>query len=206
MFVTRPSATFAELLAALEVIHPPSVNRLAPPATPAQIAMLESWLGVVVPSEALEVYAIHNGQADQFDVGCIFDRTLLSISQALFDLAVHDDIRRSGIVNDELHRLHTDERVSQGFPSASHVPILSDLTGNFIGYDIRPSDQGRFGQVVVFGADVDTWVVFDSIPELWGALINELHAGNWTLVKDEITGLTYLQFVELNETLRQLWA
>ena len=187
----------------LEGVHPPSVHRLAPPATEAEIATLENWLGAVVPSEAREVYALHNGQADQFAVGCIFDRTLLSISQALFDLSVHHDIRSAKTSNYEIDE---DERVSESFPSAGHVPILSDLTGNFIGYDVRPSARGRFGQVLVFGADVDTRVVFDSIPELWGALVAELHAGNWTLREDEITGLTELQFLALREPLSTLWA
>ncbi len=147
MVVTRPCATFSELLAALERVYPPSVNRLAPPATPAEIAKLENWLGTALPSEAREVYTLHNGHHNDIPIGSIFDRTLLNVSQALFELAVHDDIRRSGIINDEIL---DDERVSENFPSAGHVPILSDLTGNFIGYDVRPSAQGQFGQVLVF--------------------------------------------------------
>lgn len=201
--MTRPRATFAELLALLGSIHPPSVDRLAPPATDAEITTLEDWLGVTLPSEAREIYALHNGQADQFAVGCIFDRTLLSVSQTLFDLTVHDDIRRSKTWNEEIDK---DEWVSESFPSAGHIPILSDLTGNFIGYDVRPSAQGQFGQVLVFGADVETCVVFDSISELWGALIDELWAGNWTLRQEETTGLTEVSFLSLNEPLRTLWA
>jgi cell wall assembly regulator SMI1 len=204
--VTRAHATFAELLAVLESIHSPSVHRLAPPATPAEIAKLEDWLGASVPSEAREVYALHNGQGDQFAAHCILERTLRSISQALSELDVHDDIRRSGIVNDELYEPYTDERVSQGFPSAGHVPILSDMTGNFIGHDVRPSARGKFGQVLVFGADVDTRVVFDTISELWGALVGELQSGNWTLQQEEITGLTEVRFLSLNEPLSTLWA
>ena len=204
--MTRARATFAELISVLEFVHPPSVHRLAPPATQAQIATLENWLGMSLPSEAREVYALHNGHTNDMPIGSIFDRTLLTISQALEELTAHDDIRRSGIVNDELYELHNDERVSENFPSASHVPILSDLTGNFIGYDVRPSARGRFGQVLVFGADVDTRVVFDSIAELWGGLVDELRAGNWMLSEDEATGLTEVRFLSLHEPLNTLWA
>ncbi len=57
-----------------------------------------------------------------------------------------------------------------------------------------------------FGADVDTRVVFGSIPELWDLLVEELRAGNWTLIEDEATGLTEVRFRFLNEPLRTLWA
>jgi cell wall assembly regulator SMI1 len=206
--MTRPRATFAQLLEALALVHQPSVDRLAPPATPAQIVTLENWLGVSVPSEAREVYSLHNGQFRDAGIGGIFDRTLLTISQALVDLNAHDDIRRSGIFDDITvdDEMGGGERVSENFPSAGHVPILSDMTGNFIGYDVRPSARGRFGQVLVFGADVGTTVMFDSLHELWGTLLNELRVGNWKLVEDEFTGLITVQFRTLGGTLKKLWA
>jgi hypothetical protein len=61
--------------------------------------------------------------------------------------------------------------------------------------------------VLVFGADVDVRVIFDSIEQLWGTLLEELHTGNWIIQLDEITKLTELHIQVLHsEVLQFLWA
>lgn len=175
-------ATFAELLGEVGRVAPFLTAPLAPPAAEAEIERLERWLGTPVPEEAREVYRLHDGQRAGGRVPTLFNHGLLSIAQALDELGVHREIRESGICEDDPL---LDRRLSEGFPSAYHVPLLSDDTGNFVGYDVRPGPAGTYGQVLVFGGDVDAQVVCGSLPELWGALLDELRRGNWALRESE---------------------
>jgi cell wall assembly regulator SMI1 len=196
-----PSVSFSELLTEFQRISPPLTEHWAPPALKVEIARLQTWLGVPLPPEALEVYRLHNGQAD-FRVRMVFNHFLSDINQALDDLGRHRDIRDSGVVEDGPPE---DRRLLEGFPSAFHVPLLTDDTGNFVGYDLRPGPDGHFGQVVVFGADVDAQVVCGSLGELWGALVCELREGNWELSDELGTGFQGLRFkTESSEIVRLL--
>jgi cell wall assembly regulator SMI1 len=200
--MTRRRASFAEFIKGLAAIHQPSVDRLSGAASEAEIRGLEAWLGVTLPEEARDIYALHNGSSDPLTCQMIFGRKLLSISQILSEMGCHADIRQSGIVNDTV--LDSD-RISENFPSLAHVPIFSDDTGNFIGYDLRPSPKGRFGQVLAFGADIEIDIVFDSINEFWGGLLNEMDAGNWTVQTND-RGLDEVQFLSQRGSIARLWA
>lgn len=197
-----PQTTFLDLIVELARLHHPSVERLADAATPIETAQLETWLGIALPREVHEVFSLHNGQADHFDVGAFFNQTFLSIAQILDELSIHDEIRRSGIVNDDPLE---DARTSANFPATFHVPILSDGTGNFIGCDLCPSSQGQFGQVIVFGADVGVCVIYDSLSELWESLLKELHSGAWVIYYDDHNGIEQLRLTPESEKLRLFW-
>ncbi len=202
--MNQSRATFSKFVEELGKIHNPSVARLAPPALDSKIAQLETFLGISIPDEIRDVYKLHNGHNDHFSTGTIFNRMLLTIDQVMEEINIHGDIRRSGIVDDTWIE---DPRVTENFPSTGHIPLLSDGTGNFIGYDLRPSKQGCIGQVLVFGADVDVRVIFDSIEQLWGTLLEELHTRNWIIQLDEITKLTELHIKVLHsKVLQLLWA
>lgn len=139
--MSRSGSSFSELLAELYRIYPPFTERLAPPAPKSEIERLEAWLGVSVPEEARAVYRLHDGQGES-KAYTVYSRYLLSINEALDQLALQRGGRESGIVLDDLLE---DQRLSQGFPSAFHVPLLSDDTGNFVGYDVRPRGALRAG-------------------------------------------------------------
>jgi cell wall assembly regulator SMI1 len=194
-------ASFAEFISHLSQVHRPSVELLAPPASEAELAQFEAWLGRPLSKQAREVYTLHNGQLTSLSPFEFLDRKLLSLAEVLEQMRIPADVRPLGIVDDSDIE---DDRVSENFPSLGHIPIFSDETGNFIGYDLKPSPKGRVGQVLVFGADVGVEVVFNSLNELWGALNAELEAGHWTIEGNEKTATSQFRFRDERDWMKTL--
>lgn len=49
--------------------------------------------------------------------------------------------------------------VRREYSQRGWIPLIADKTGNYIGVDINPDEQGHAGQVIVFGRDFDSKVV-----------------------------------------------
>ena len=66
-----------------------------------------------------------------------------------------------------------------------HVPLFSDDSGNYLGIDLCPSEEGNAGQVIIFGTDLDhSQVVFSSLAELFTELTRQIAADNYTLERE----------------------
>lgn len=86
-----------------------------------------------------------------------------------------------------------DPRVQALTPHPGLVPVFTDDTGNFLGYDTAPTARGTWGQVVVFGADIETpEVVAPSFAALFQRLADELRAGAFIRVPPRGQDAAYL--------------
>jgi cell wall assembly regulator SMI1 len=72
------------------------------------------------------------------------------------------------------------------FANSSWIPLITDDSGNHIGVDLDPDQQGSLGQVILFGREFDTKFV---LAPNWGdfllSFVKELENGNY-LIHSEV--------------------
>lgn len=180
-----PKATLDEVIAEIGRIDPSIAARFAPPASENEIIHLEGIVGRTLPEEAKAIYRLHNGQRAGEWAWTIYHHYLMSIREAIDTLAMYRGAwAEFGATGQDAWLDEPTDPRTPGLYSPWRVPFLHDDTGNYVGYDLEPGPAGTYGQVVVFGGDVNPQVVCASIGELWGALLHELRAGNWILSDD----------------------
>lgn len=200
--MSRSDASFSELIEEIGRIDPSITARFAPPASEAEIERLEAFVGLPLPEEAKAVYRLHDGQGASAGVWTIYHRYLMTIQEAMDTMTMYREFWEESVARprdpwvDELGDQDPpdDPRLGLGIYSPWRVPVLHDDTGNYVGYDLEPGPAGTYGQVLVYGADVDPQVVCDSLGELWGALLHELRTGNWVLQENPHYGNRWLDF------------
>lgn len=71
------------------------------------------------------------------------------------------------------------------YANPSWIPLVTDHAGNHIGVDLDPEEDGKWGQVIIFGRDFDTkYVIASNWGEFLLSFANDLEEGNWYLVED----------------------
>lgn len=62
------------------------------------------------------------------------------------------------------------------------IPIITDEVGNYVGIDLLPPPNGKWGQVIIFGRDFDTkYKIADNFGDFLLLFANDLEIGNWSL-------------------------
>ncbi|EER33532.1 hypothetical protein CTRG_02350 [Candida tropicalis MYA-3404] len=62
------------------------------------------------------------------------------------------------------------------------IPLVTDEVGNYIGIDLSPASEGKYGQVILFGRDFDfKYKVSDSWGDFLLIFANDLELGNWDI-------------------------
>lgn len=155
-------------------LAPGLLDGLAPPATVADLRALAAALNSPLPEDVHQVLATHNGQRAGHRI--LFGLTLMSAQDiARHARSVAHALEREGPVPVE----DPDSRTQAYEPNPHHVPLFTDNTGNFLGFDLAPSASGVWGQVVIFGLDLPRpRVVADSFHTLFEELSAELRQGN----------------------------
>ena len=161
------------------------LDRLAlhPGASVDALDALEHHIGVSLPRSVREFLAVHNGQ-DRSAHGLYFHSMFLGTDEiagewdnwrSLDEAAMNDDCA-------DFMRSEPKGVVKPMYTNRLWIPLTHDGGGNHAGLDFDPDANGRPGQVIVFGRDIDTKRLvapdFETFLDLFAV---QLRSGIWTL-------------------------
>ncbi|KAF8188355.1 hypothetical protein BJ912DRAFT_968625 [Pholiota molesta] len=136
---------------------------------PEDLAQIEMQFGFALPTVVRESYLCVNGQEAESSAGCseglFFGLTLLPLEGVLEEWGywreVDDDPNTGGnaALRQSMQSLPPGW-IRREYSQRGWIPLIADKAGNYLGVDLNPAESGSVGQVIVFGRDFDTKVVF----------------------------------------------
>jgi cell wall assembly regulator SMI1 len=170
-----------------------SLFDLNPPASADAIHSLEQHIGLPLPQPFKELLAVHNGQGPNQKCGLFFGDEFLSLSeiQAQWDnwKSLEDEN-----LNEEFASSMSSQppgAVKALYLNAKWLPFTHDGGGNHTGIDFDPDAQGRVGQVIAFGRDVEEKkLLAGSFEDFLTLFLRRLQTVRWSLAQG------YWQFEE----------
>jgi cell wall assembly regulator SMI1 len=139
---------WAKYVAWLQSNYPVGLTALNPGATDAEIAHLESEIGVKLPDDYITLLKIHNGQSD-LAAGLLWSNEFLSTTRILGEWKAMKELLDGG---DFMHPTFSDppNAIKPDWWNIMWVPITSDGNGNLECIDLRPGKSGKRGQIIDF--------------------------------------------------------
>ncbi|CQR56554.1 SMI1/KNR4 family protein [Paenibacillus riograndensis] len=132
------------------------------PATEEELLEAEQQLGFPLPEEVEELYRIHNGQNHMY--GIVFGLDFLSLTELCRKWndwkELIDSEGPEGL--EELGGLCTSAppgAIQTVYANLRWIPLFYDGSGNAVGVDLDPGEQGSMGQIINFGRDEDNKLV-----------------------------------------------
>lgn len=124
---------------------------VGPPASEAELALLDEIYNYRIPLELKLFYKIHNGQMGRSN-GIFAGYHFMSTDDIVDAQALASDLH-----NDATMDLHSASLVpGEILPISSHPERISFAHGgggNYLAIDLKPGDTGRIGQVINCGRD-----------------------------------------------------
>ncbi|KAF9068681.1 hypothetical protein BDP27DRAFT_1265958 [Rhodocollybia butyracea] len=138
---------------------------------PQDLAQIELQFGFPLPAVVRESYLVVDGQEAESAAGCadglFFGLYLLPLEDVVeewrFWREVDDDPGTGA--NPQLREAMQSippNWIRRAYSQRGWIPLIADKTGNYVGVDLNPDEDGTSGQVIVFGRDFDTKVVLFS--------------------------------------------
>ena len=162
---------------------------LNPPATDAQIAALESALGVSLPREFVACLQVHNGQSGS--AGGLFDNAeFLSTDAILEQWTVWKELLDAG----EFDGITSEPGagVRNNWWNPRWIPFTHDGGGNHSCVDLNPAQGGTVGQVVAMWHDAGERERLATSFDAWfRGYVADVLAGQYVF-SDEYGGLVHV--------------
>ncbi|KAH8833933.1 hypothetical protein DL96DRAFT_1703567 [Flagelloscypha sp. PMI_526] len=135
---------------------------------PEELANLEMQFGFPLPGPVRDSYLCCDGQEPESAAssadGLFFGLSLLPLEDVLEEWRfwrIVDDDPTTGAnakLRDVMQSIPPGW-VRREYSQRGWIPLVADKTGNYIGVDMAPDEQGQSGQVIVFGRDFDSKIV-----------------------------------------------
>ena len=154
---------------------------LNPGASALELDALEEHLDVRLPIALREFLSIHNGQ-DKAGVGMVSASLLLSTAGIKQCWDSWREIDEDDMNEDCADSMESEPEgfIKPMYTNRKWIPLTKDGGGNHIGIDFDPDEQGRVGQIIVFGSDEDTKrLIASDFSEFITKLINSLKNAEW---------------------------
>lgn len=129
-----------------------------------KIDEIETLIDLVLPEDFKNLYSRYNGEINEKGIGNLRGHSFMSLNEIIEELRLY------------IEHADTEEGISS-FPKKSikekyyhtkWIPIFSDYGGNFIGMDLDPGEEGKVGQMIIFGRDEDpNFVIADSLSDFF---------------------------------------
>jgi cell wall assembly regulator SMI1 len=164
-------------------------DALNPGASKEELDRLEKMIGYL-DDDVRELYSLHNGcNGDNLYSMGLFGFDFMSIDEIISNLngmgRLHDD--ENDIEN-------SDNKIRANVFNYGWLPIMSDSSGNFIGIDYYPTENGTVGQVINFGRDEQEQYVFASSLKEFLEYLMELTKTEGTFECEEFDGENVLGY------------
>jgi cell wall assembly regulator SMI1 len=152
------------------------------PVDPAKLAKAMSELGIRLPRDVRDSYAIHDGQTE--GSALIGGYRLLPLERVLAEWRVFKTLHDEGEFDGK--ETDTDAGIRPEWWNPGWVPIAGDGTGDFHCIDIAPAKGGSKGQVIHFVHDEAVrHVVAESFREWLLVFSDDLNDGAYRASDDE---------------------
>lgn len=123
----------------------------ATPPNVAGIDALERQVGTPLPQDFRALYTATDGIPGVFHG---FD--LLSVENAAAQLASWTQIYNEWSLEDLRSQQSAEKGIHPVYCTPRWIPFVDLVGGNFLAIDLAPAKRGTYGQVIVFGRDIDT--------------------------------------------------
>lgn len=164
----------------LKTNQPSFLETFNPPATPAQIEVLEIAIGVELPAALKELYLAHDGQNEGTFVG---NRRLLSLREIEESWQSWTELLEGGDFDDR--EAETDGSVRPVWWDTKWIPFAENGAGDALCIDLNPIGSGKVGQIIeVWHADSDRSLIADNFEGWLVGVVDDLENGNITYEED----------------------
>ena len=203
-----PSVTksWARIDAWAEEYYPELYDQLAAPATASDVEELENELRCEVPADVRESLQVHDGQErGGRPTGIILGIALLDCEEIVEEWKLWIKVAsRSSSQGESIksipstsskpprslnlpgQRSRPPGAIQAVYAHAQWIPLAKDFGGNNIAIDLAPGPAGLWGQVILFGHNMDTkYVVARSWSHFLAIVASDLEMrGGWTINED----------------------
>lgn len=161
--------TWARIRAWLSREYPELGDTLNYGILPQDLQQLEMQFGFALPTVVRESYLCCDGQEAESAAGCseglFFGLTLLPLEDVYEEWRFWREVDSDPATGanprlKEVMQSIPPKWVRREYSQRGWIPLVADKAGNYIGVDMNPAEAGQIGQVIVFGRDFDTKVVF----------------------------------------------
>ena len=177
--------TWPAITAWLKDNAPKIIGNLNPPATPEEIASVESKIGIAMPEDWKNLYLTHNGMNEDSNMGSLFyGLDFLSLEK------VAKEFENNAAPSSEPPELVkvTDASINlTDIYNPKWIALAHDHAGNMIRVDMDPGEKGKVGQIIF--VDIDSNVVVflaDSVDEMLSNFAADLKNGKYHLSEDAL--------------------
>ncbi|KAF4604163.1 Cell wall assembly regulator [Pleurotus pulmonarius] len=135
---------------------------------PQDLAQIEMQFGFALPAVVRESYLLVDGQEAESSAGCaeglFYGLTLLPLEDVYEEWRFWREVDSDPTTGANAQLREVMQSLPPGWVRKEYsqrgwIPLISDKTGNYVGIDLNPAENGSVGQVIVFGRDFDTKVV-----------------------------------------------
>ncbi|SFF19824.1 Cell wall assembly regulator SMI1 [Paenibacillus algorifonticola] len=154
------------------------------PATEAEIAQVESRLGISLPDELRSLYLLHNGE-ESMGPGLFMGLRFLPLEELAAEWQVWADLE-ADFGEESGHYSVPLGWIEERYINRGWLPISEDGGGNHLGVDMAPASSGVTGQIINFGRDEETkYVIALTLGELLKFIRDTVKEGQFSVERDE---------------------
>ncbi|MGG4144368.1 SMI1/KNR4 family protein [Paenibacillus algorifonticola] len=173
-----------EIKELLKEVLPELAASLNGPATEAEIAQVESRLGLSFPDELRSLYLLHNGEESE-GPGLFMGLRFLSLDELASEWQVWADLE-ADFGEESGHYSVPLGWIEERYINRGWLPISEDGGGNHLGVDMAPAPSGVTGQIINFGRDEETkYVIALTLGELLKFIRDTVKEGQFSINREE---------------------
>jgi len=152
---------------------------------------LEEKIGINLPQDFKDFYAIHNGLSHYeapffFSFGFLTQEHVIGEWEGWVEFLGEHTPEELVEDFDSETTSEMPEHVKAIYANKKWIPFAHDWGGNHIGLDLDPNPKGSVGQVINFGVDEDSkFVLADSFTEFINWLLKQIDDGNYIVKTSE---------------------
>ena len=164
---------------------------LNPGATQNEIELLETSIGVPLPSSFKEFYRWHNGQKREILTGLFYGLEWLSLEEVYKEWKNWSALFDEGFAEARGESFHP-EKVKEVYLNRLWILFTDDGGGNHLGIALDPGSKGTVGQIINFGPNENTkYVLADNFQSFLSWFIIQLESGNYIVYEDSEYGKVF---------------
>jgi cell wall assembly regulator SMI1 len=147
-------------------------------ASETEIQVLKNAIPFELPKDLILLLRLNNG--DHFKLrkdlyqGSFLGFEFLSVQSII---EIHEDWKNY-VFEDYFGESFPENCIKPDYTNSGWIPLFSDMSGNYIGIDLDPDEEGSVGQIINFGRDEDRkFVIAESLGEFLDYIADKIESG-----------------------------
>lgn len=144
------------------------------------IAEAESLLEVSIPDEVKDLYYTHNGETAD-SPGVFFGIEFMPLEEVIDEIEFNKEESDAEEFLEYGPNIEPEGAIKSRVYHDKWMPIGSDGGGNFLAVDLDPGENGKFGQIINYGSDEETfYVIAESLSDLLAFIVKSIENDDFT--------------------------